>query len=235
MSTALKLYEPMPFQNEFHMSQERQVVIQKANRAGGTLALCVEVARAVTGTDPLAKYPKDNGIAVVLGYNERHSCIFHRYLFEPAPFAGAADALIPKSHVKSIAWRNRQERVFSRVAFTNGWQLIAVNSAGEHHQLAGFDANLIAIDEDLACSGWYEEALGRLATRDGLLRWVSSPNSTADFAQCRATAKVIRASLLDNRFLDHQVIERCADHWKSRGDDVYRRRVLGEFPAETSP
>src|SRR5262245_60461101 len=57
-----RLYEPQPFQEEFHRSPIPTSVMQKANQVGGTLCGAVEVARALTGQDPHNKYPKTNGV-----------------------------------------------------------------------------------------------------------------------------------------------------------------------------
>src|SRR3990167_9675551 len=64
---ALRLYEPQPYQDELHSSRIRTVLMRKGNQVGGTLALAVEIARAVTGQDPYNKYPKRDGVAAVLG------------------------------------------------------------------------------------------------------------------------------------------------------------------------
>lgn len=84
---ALKLYEPLTYQQQFHACRAQKCLIQKGNRTGGTLANMVELARAVTGQDPFDKYPKRNGTAVVLGYGEQHiGTVFHKMLFQPGAF-----------------------------------------------------------------------------------------------------------------------------------------------------
>jgi hypothetical protein len=84
---ALRLYEPLQYQQQFHSCTAQKCLIQKGNRTGGTLANMVEVARAVTGQDPFNKYPKTNGTAAILGYGESHiGTVFHKMLFQPGAF-----------------------------------------------------------------------------------------------------------------------------------------------------
>lgn len=200
---ALKLYEPLPFQESFHKATAKEVVLQKGNRAGGSVAGFVEVARAVTGQDPYNKYPKEGGTAICLGYGENHiGRVIYRYLFQPGAFkiikdngkwrvyrpwedsarekeAKPAPPLIPSRYVvpKSMCWEKKAGKVFSRVEFTTGWVLYAGNSAGDPSQFQGFNVDLYHIDEDLATDGWYQEALGRVAAVDGKIRWTALPHS----------------------------------------------------------
>jgi hypothetical protein len=84
---SLRLYEPQPYQEEFHASKVRTLLMRKGNQVGGTLALAVEIARAVTGQDPYEKYPKRDGVAAVLGYGEKHiGTVFWQKLFMPGAF-----------------------------------------------------------------------------------------------------------------------------------------------------
>src|SRR5262245_2732952 len=69
---ALKLYVPLPRQFEFHASFVRQRLLRGSNRSGKTLGAAVEVARAVSGTDPYDKYPKYDGRAFCVGKNLDH-------------------------------------------------------------------------------------------------------------------------------------------------------------------
>lgn len=270
---ALRLYEPMPFQDAFHRCTASQAIIQKGNRAGGTSCGMVEVARAITGQDPYNKYPKENGRALVLGYGEKHvGRVFHRFLFRPGVFdiirdektrkwrtyrpwyasdvaraneKKPAPPLIPKRFIKSISWEKKAEHIFSMVSFINGWELHALNSAGDASQAQGFPVDLYAIDEDLATGGWLEEARGRIADgttgQGGYLRWTALPHarnnellSLLDFAEQEEgkpdpAAVVFRASILDNRYLNQEKVEKVVAGWRSQGEDVYRKRVMGEI------
>lgn len=96
---ALRLYEPLPHQVAFHQSTIQTLVMQKGNQVGGTLAGAVEVARALTGTDPYNKYPKTDGIVACLGYGEKHiGKTFYPKLFK----SGAFDIIKDKASGK---WR----------------------------------------------------------------------------------------------------------------------------------
>jgi hypothetical protein len=152
-----------------------------------------------------------------------------------------APPLIPKRFIKSLSWEKKSEYVFSLVTFINGWELHAMNSSGDSGQAQGFDAHLYAIDEDLATANWYEEAQGRIAACGGLLRWAALPHAKnndlmrlLELAENNAgnpdpTAVVFRASILDNKFIDQESVKRSVEGWKALGDDVYRKRVMGEI------
>jgi hypothetical protein len=273
---SLRLYEPITYQQQFHRCKAKLCVIQKGNRVGGTVALMVEVARAVTGQDPFNKYPKTNGKAAILGYGEKHiGRVFHRFLFQPGAFDIIRDEktkkwrtyrpwpqseggdehraeekkparpLIPKRFIKSIAWEKRGEKVFSLVQFINGWELYAMNSSGDSGQAQGFDAHLYAIDEDLATGGWYEEAVGRIAACDGLLRWSALPharnNDLIELLELAEDEKIkpepkavtVRASILDNPYIPRKSVMDAIEAWKAKGDDVYRKRVMGEIAIDS--
>lgn len=96
---ALRLYQPLPFQQAYHSSKFRTTVLMKATRAGGSLAGFVEDARAALGCDPFDKYPKKNGTIVCVGWGAGHiGRVIHRFLFRP----GAFD-IIPDEKTKD--WR----------------------------------------------------------------------------------------------------------------------------------
>ena len=84
---SLNLYRPLPFQKKFHACMAKEVMLSKGNQSGGSACGFAEVARAVTGQDPYDKYPKVGGIAVCLGYGERHiGNVIHKYLFRWGSF-----------------------------------------------------------------------------------------------------------------------------------------------------
>ena len=49
---SLRLYRPMPHQEEFHKCMASERIVLGGNRGGKSLAVAVEAARAVTGQDP---------------------------------------------------------------------------------------------------------------------------------------------------------------------------------------
>lgn len=70
-SEALGLWEPLPVQDAFHKSKCRVRLIRGGNRGGKTLTAAIEVARAVTNSDPHGKYPKE-GDVIVVGRDLKH-------------------------------------------------------------------------------------------------------------------------------------------------------------------
>lgn len=207
---ALRLYEPMPHQEALHRSRTQTLVMRKGNQVGGTLCGAVEVARALTNSDPHGKYPS-SGIVACLGYGEKHiGKTFYPKLFRsgafdiikdlktgkwrtyrPWPMADGGDLerdgekkqappLIPQRFIKEIAWEKRSERIFSVVRLTTGWELWAFNSAGDANQAQGFQCKLYWVDEDLATGGWISEILFRLLKQDGYLRWTALPHGKND-------------------------------------------------------
>ena len=174
-SEALRLYEPLPFQDSYHACTAKEVLLQAGNQVGKSLAAFVEDARAATGQDPYGKYPKENGIMVCLGMDEGHiGRTIHKYLFRPGAFkiiqdeetdkwrawkpwlgsdwqrkseAKDAPPLIPERFIKEWAWKKRAQHVFEICELHNGWTIYAMGSKGDPSQ--GFHADLVHIDEDL--------------------------------------------------------------------------------------
>lgn len=276
---SLKIYEPQPFQERFHASRVRSVIVRKGNRVGGSLMGFVEVARAVTGQDPHNKYPKENGKVVCLGYGEKHiGNVIYRMLFKPGAFkrikdektkkwrsyrpwaqedggdlhredeAKPADPLIPSRFLpkNAFTWEKKGDNIFNTVTLSNGWVIQAANSAGDPGQVQGFDANLYHIDEDVAAPGWVEEAIGRLAATDGFLRWTALPHAKndeminlidrADMEQNSPNPSVvcIQVSIFDNKYLGAKQLQSTIDGWKALGEDVYKKRALGEIDTEST-
>ena len=205
-SEALRLYEPLPFQDRYHSSNAKEILLQAGNQVGKSLAAFVEDARAATGQDPYNKYPKENGIMVCLGMDEGHiGRTIHKYLFGDGAFkiikdldtskwrawkpwvesdwerkkeAKPAPPLIPERFIKQFAWKKRAQHVFEICELHNGWTIYAMGSKGDPSQ--GFQADLVHIDEDLERSEWYDEMIARLSMRDGKLRWSALPHSKND-------------------------------------------------------
>ena len=101
----------------------------------------------------------------------------------------------------------------------------------------------------MATSGWHEEAVGRTAIRKGKIRWHALPHSKTDDIinmihraideedkrvepKDRTTIR-ITATMYDNPF--YPVESRKANEiiWKSQGEDVFRKRALGEITTDT--
>jgi hypothetical protein len=185
---ALRLYQPMPTQAAFHASHADERVIRGGNRGGKTLAAFVEIARAITGTDPEDKYPKADGIAYLVGKDERHIArVMYKKLFKPGAFEIIKDLktgkwrpvlpvldderedekrkappLVPHRFYspKAISWRNKREGVPSVVRLKNGWEVHFFSSLGEPSQ--GVAVDLVAFDEEIEHPQWYPEMSARL-------------------------------------------------------------------------
>lgn len=277
---SLNLYEPLPYQNDWHSCRVKEGLLAKANQIGGSLATFVEVARCALGADPFSKYPKTTktGKIVCVGYGEKHiGTTIYRYLFRWGAFkiirdeitqewrtyrpwpqgrvcygksgdlhrkdeARPAPPLIPKRYIDGkISWLKRSMDIFSRVKFTTGWELYAANSEGDPSHLQGLtDVYLYVFDEDVAKSGWYEEAVMRTSSVNGLLRWNAMPHSkTSDIMNFIERGRdeegkenprtvVLKVKQSDNPFLSDEAKEENARIAKSMGEDVYRKRILGE-------
>jgi hypothetical protein len=70
---SLQTYVPLPAAEAFHASIKPIDIIDGSNQAGKSLALLMELILAISGCHPVeGKYPKKNGRAIVVGYDERH-------------------------------------------------------------------------------------------------------------------------------------------------------------------
>lgn len=266
---SLAIYQPTPFQEQFHACTAKQCLLKKGQQTGGSIALLVELARAVTGQDPYGKYPKENGVAVILGMSLDHLGInIHPYLFEGAKFkiirdrethewrpfrpwepddvarkkeAVDAPPLIPERYVKGgyagIKYEDRGKNIFTRVEFVNGWVLHGMGSQGVPK--AGFQADLVCIDEDLERSSWYQEMIARLLIRDGLLRWAALPYGHNDAIQnmielAEDEAKepepqvvCIEATIYDNPYMPEKSRDATMKAWRQESEEVYQMRAFG--------
>ncbi len=69
---ALRLWVPMPKQEEFHSCIASERLVIGGNRSGKSACTFIEDARAATGQDPHNKYPKEGGNLVIIGKNWQH-------------------------------------------------------------------------------------------------------------------------------------------------------------------
>lgn len=227
---SLALYEPLPHVAEFHSCEAPERILRGSNRSGKTLTAACEFSRAVTGTDPFKKYPKNDGRAFVVGKDEKHNSeVLYRKLFRPGAFyviqdkatgkmrsfrpwepedaarkdeARRADPLIPPRMIVDIAWENKKESCPSLVTLTNGWEIRFFSSKGKPPQ--GSDIDLAWFDEEIVDSEWYNEIAARLIDRDGKFFW-------------SATAQLGGAQLFD---LCEQA-ERCRNDPEPRVVEVF--------------
>lgn len=197
---ALKTWEPLDWQADFHKCPASERVLLAENQAGKSATAYIELGRAVCGTDPYDKYPKRDGVAVIVGYDEKFIGLNpHRYLLKKGAFkiirgadgtweawkpwiedhkareseAVPAPPILPKRMIKRIAWLKKKDGIFSKIELTTGWTILAFGSKGDPPP--GFQADLVLIDEDIDKPEWYAEMKARLTIRKGKLIWAALP------------------------------------------------------------
>ena len=200
---ALRIYEPLPSQERFHLSDCQQRLLRGSNRGGKTLPAAVEVARAVTGTDPYNKYPKTGGLCVCVGKDGNHCAdpmwkklarpnafriirdldtgLWRAYrTYDPKDSARhqeskPAPPLIPPRYIKSIAWENKKLSQPAKVTLHNGWEIMFRSSEGKPPQ--GIQADLVWFDEEIIDPEWYPELIARIVDNHGRFIWSATPQA----------------------------------------------------------
>lgn len=234
---ALKLYRPMPHQDEFHRCMASERIVLGGNRGGKSLAVAVEAARAVTGQDPYGKYPLEGGNLAIVGRNWPHiGLVIYPILFKAGAFriirdektgewrsvrAGddkrkskPAPPLIPPRLIKDMAWVQKNAGYLNKVELVNGWTIWCFSSEGDPPQ--GYQADMIWLDEDLNNERWVGECQARLADRKGRFVWSAMPHSKNDalLGLCERADKAVEDGVENPiikkftfRFLDNQFID----------------------------
>lgn len=201
---ALRLYVPMPKQDEIHKCMASERIVLGGNRAGKTLCVAVEAARAATGQDPYGKYPAEDGNLIIVGRNWQHiGMVIYPILFKAGAFKIIKDAdtgawrafrpgadddrkseakpappLIPPRLIKDMAWVQKNAGYLNKAELVNGWTIYCFSSEGEPPQ--GFQSNITWLDEDLTNERWVGEMQARLADRKGRFIWSAMPWSKND-------------------------------------------------------
>lgn len=234
---ALRLYKPMPHQEEFHACNASERIVLGGNRGGKSLAVAVEAARAATGRDPYGKYPEKDGNLAIVGRNWPHiGLVIYPILFKAGAFriirdeetgewrsirAGddrakskPAPPLIPPRYIKDMSWVLKNAGYLNKVELVNGWTIWCFSSEGEPPQ--GYQADLIWLDEDLNNERWVGECQARLADRKGRFVWSAMPHSKNDalIGLCERADKEVEngndkplIKKFTFRFLDNQFID----------------------------
>jgi hypothetical protein len=162
--------------------------------------------------------------------------------------AKPAPPLIPNRMIEKIVWKDRAKNIFTSVYLKTGWEIKAFSSRSKPDQ--GYQATICAIDEDILDPAWYEESKGRLIDRNGRLIWSALPHDENDciarFVERaetqqesyerggdKPTSVVYRISMEENPYLPEEAKKAAVAGWKSMGDDVYRKRALGELVTDS--
>jgi hypothetical protein len=205
-SEALKLYEPLPLQQEFHQCRSRQRLVRGSNRSGKTVVCAIEVARALTGQDPSGRMPAQDGRCYAVGRDEKHvGEVMYRKLFRAGAFRMIRDLdsgewrayrpwvpadlerkaeskpcppLIPRRYIAREAWKSKSGNVPEKIVLTNGWEIDFFSSLGKPPR--GSDLDLVWFDEEIVDGDWHPEMLSRLLDRAGLLIWGATPQTGTD-------------------------------------------------------
>lgn len=203
---ALRLYEPLPLQQDFHKCMARARLLRGSNRSGKTLSAAVELARAVLARDPARRYPGTDGRAYIVGRDEKHlGEVIYRKLFRPGAFKIIRDALtqkwrayrpwskedkarvkeakpapplIPNRYIKSWTWKSKGDNVPAKVVLTTGWEIDFFSSLGKPPR--GSDLDLVWLDEEIVEGEWYPEMSARLLDRGGRMIWGATPQTGTD-------------------------------------------------------
>ena len=199
---ALKLYRPNPNQEMIHACGASETLVIGGNRSGKSLCTFVEDARCVTGQDPYGKYPKENGILVIVGKDWKHiGLTVVPYLFRAGAFRIIKDEqtkewrcfdpskdehrraeskpsppLIPPRMIKKTSWILKSANYMQSCTLVNGWEIHFFSSEGEPVQ--GFQCDRVHIDEDINNENWVPELLARIVDRRGKFCWSAMPHST---------------------------------------------------------
>lgn len=203
----LRLYQPMPLQDEFHRCDAFIRLLLGSNRSGKTVGASIEFARAVTNTDPFGKYPK-TGIAYVVGKSLRHiGDTLYRKIYQPGlfklvrniqgyweifrPWDKAHQGLdvkivksppmIPERLIVDEAWENKAEREISMHLLSTGWEIRYFSSKSKLPQ--GNAADYVWFDEEIPDSpdgSWVPEMMARLVDNAGKIVWSASMQSGYD-------------------------------------------------------
>ena len=234
---ALRLYVPMPHQEEFHKCMTSERIVLGGNRGGKSLAVAVEMARAVTGQDPYGKYPTEGGNLAIVGRNWPHiGLVIYPILFKAGAFriirdeetgewrsvrkgddrakSKPAPPLIPPRLIKDMSWVLKNAGYLNKCELTNGWTIWCFSSEGEPPQ--GYQADAVWLDEDLNNERWVGECQARLADRKGRFIWSAMPHSKNDalLGLCERADKALEEGQENPiirkftfRFLDNQFID----------------------------
>ena len=200
---SVRLFEPMPIQQEFLDCTAPKRIARGSNRSGKTTIALFDVARAVTGQDPLGRYPTHGGRAVLVGKNETHIAeVFVRKLLQHGAFKIIKDLetgqwrafrpydpkdaerhmdarrslpLIPQRMIKHKAYSDKKRGVVSKLVLNNDWEIIF--STANSEPIQGVELDLVMFDEEIDSERWYPEMRFRLGDNRGKFIWSATPQT----------------------------------------------------------
>lgn len=199
----LRLYRPLPTQEQFHKSMAWERILRGSNRGGKTTPALVEVAWAATGTHPWIPYKKKGLRIFIVGKDQRHIAdVFYHKLFRwgaikiirnkdtgvfeaydpfnPDHAARESEAepsppLIPKRLIKDMAWESKKDNIWTKCSLYNDNEIYAFPSGGSPPQ--GADVDFVLMDEEIIHRDWYPEMSMRLLDRKGRFVWSATPQN----------------------------------------------------------
>ena len=249
----LKLYKPLPTAEAFHRSRAKERIVRGGNRVGKTLATCAEVARIVTGQHDDPHYPKEHGIAYLVGKDGREvSQVLHKKLFRPGAFriirdlktntwrafdpASADDLdrghltkpappLIPRRMIQDESWENKKENLPKMIRLLNGWELHFFTSMGKPPH--GVDIDFCLFDEEILDETWYPEISARLIDRNGSFIWSATPQAgTMQLYRLHERAEEQVEKGVKKRTVEEFLLTRLENvHVHGEGVDVFRDKL----------
>jgi hypothetical protein len=205
-SEALSIIQPVPGMSEFFECDAGEVGVIGSNRSGKTLSVGIKVANVVCGRWRNDQFPKENGVASLIGPTLRHTSLFYRTLFKPGQFKvlktktgwkvpryddpedvarkkewQPGPPLIPERMIASVTWENVKEEQPVSVRLTNGWVLNFFSFEADPVQ--GVFWHIAWMDEESPRARvWLSEVRARLMSVKGYMIWSATPeNATATF------------------------------------------------------
>jgi len=257
---SLKLYHPLTGrQTQFHESESQERIVIGSNQSGKTTAATIEVARAVTHTDPHGKYPA-KGHAIAVGKDGRH---ISRVMWKKLAKAGAirmirdeftglwrdyrpwtvldslrygdskpAPPILAPRFIEKISWENKAEGIPSLVTLRSGWTIEFKSGEGKPPQ--GHAADLVWFDEEIPDADWYTETAARLIQTGGKFIWSATPQVGSEHLynlHCRAEDREPGVQEFFLSLMDNPFITEQAkeDFISKLTEEEKRVRVGGEF------
>jgi len=247
---AITLFRPLPIQEQFLRCSAKNRLVIGSNQAGKTMSTVVELAMIVTGRHPYLDFPKENGLAVVVGKNfDEIGITVAPKLLRDGPFkiiydvrkkswrpympdnewdkmnveaVRPASALLPARFVKEIGWEDKKQYIPRIIKLHNGWEIRFYSSEGIPP--AGFSADYVLFDEEIVNRLWYPEMAARLIYRGGRFVWGATPqNSTEELLQLYYRSMDMHSSV---KCFELQIIDN--PYISQEEKEEFRSRLLTE-------